>query len=433
MSSITRNSFKVFTAEQLKSSFSSGSEIYLTYGRSFAWANDSSPDNANTSVALSYEVWRYMIGGKLITGNNVRNVIPRYDWTANNVYIAYDDLSTEQNAVASYVVTTDWNVYKCLSNNSSSNSTVMPTSVSPNNSTSTSDGYIWKYMYSLSSEELLRFTTPSYIPVKTVLADDGSQQWLVQQGATIGDIQAIQIINPGTGYNTVPTITITGDGTSATAMAAINSISNTVSSITMTNPGSGYTNARVTITGGNGDASARAIISPPGGHGSDALYELGGKYLMINEQFDGSEGSTLPVTNEFRQVALLKNPTLYGTSNTATLSTFNQTTRISVTGVTSNFQADEFVYQGQNLGASTFSGRINQWDSGNNILYLIDTRGTPTSQTILGDTSAATGFITSVTNPDLIINTGRIMYVDNILPITRSEDQVDSFQILLSF
>lgn len=430
---------KVYSAEQFKSSVATASQIYLTYGRSFTWANDASPNVSNTSVSTSYEVWRYMIGGKRITGNDVHHVIKRTNWTANTVYTAYDDLSSCLYDYANskfYILTTDFNVYKCLANNYSSNSTVMPTSVSSNNTTQTADGYTWKYMYTLTSEEQLRFTTSDYMPVKTVIADDGSQQWTVQQSAVSGDIQSILITNAGTNYSNASliTININGDGAGATAIAGINNISNTINSISITNPGSGYTNALVVISSSQGaGATARAIISPIGGHGSDAMYELGGNSLIINTKFDGSEGSILPVTNEFRQISVLKDPLLYSNSNVSMLTVFSELTKVSLTGVATNFQADEFVYQGSSLGSSTFSGRVVEWDSANNLLKLIDTRGTPTTQTILGATSTASGFLTSVTNPDLQADTGKVMYVDNILPISRSEDQADDFKILITF
>ena len=430
----TRDSFKVFTAEQVKNSIVNYS-IYLTYGRSIPWSNEASPDVANNSVAASYENWRYMIGGKKITGNDIRTVIPRNNWTANTVYVAYDDLNYALANTQFYVVTTDWNVYKCLSNNSSALSTVMPTAISPGISTQTSDGYVWKYMYTLSSEELLRFTTDTYMPVKTVIASDGSQQWAVQQAATIGDIQAINITNGGSGYTNAANILvlITGDGASATAMANINNISNTVNTIVITNPGELYTNVTVTISGGGGSgATARAVISPSGGHGSDALYELFGSNLIINTKIDGSEGGAIPTTNDFRQIALLKDPILYSTSNTANVTTFNETMRISVTGVSSSaFQVDEYVYQGASLGSSFFSAVVNQWDSANNILSVIDPKGTPTTQSILGFSTGASAYVTSVTNPDLQKNSGRFLYNNNIQAITRSEDQADDFKILL--
>jgi hypothetical protein len=72
-------------------------------------------------------------------------------------------------------------------------------------------------------------------------------------------ISEIQIDDPGSGYVTTPTITITGDGTGATAEAVI--VNQKIQSIIVTNRGTDYTRALVTITGGSGyGASATAVI-----------------------------------------------------------------------------------------------------------------------------------------------------------------------------
>jgi hypothetical protein len=55
-------------------------------------------------------------------------------------------------------------------------------------------------------------------------------------------------------------------------------------------------------------AVLQPIISPPGGHGSDPISEFGAKRICISTKFTNSEGATIPTTNDFRQVGLLKNP-----------------------------------------------------------------------------------------------------------------------------
>ncbi|MHB8789567.1 MAG: multicopper oxidase domain-containing protein [Desulfobulbaceae bacterium] len=55
-------------------------------------------------------------------------------------------------------------------------------------------------------------------------------------------------------------VTITGDGTGATAMATVGG-NGSVTGITITNPGSGYTTAAVNITGGGTGAAADAVIN----------------------------------------------------------------------------------------------------------------------------------------------------------------------------
>ena len=66
-----------------------------------------------------------------------------------------------------YVVTSDYNVYKVISNNNGAQSTVMPTGTSTNILTTT-DGYKWKFMYSISASDVIKFVTSDFIPVKTI-------------------------------------------------------------------------------------------------------------------------------------------------------------------------------------------------------------------------------------------------------------------------
>jgi hypothetical protein len=69
----------------------------------------------------------------------------------------------------------------------------------------------------------------------------------------------IDITDAGSGYITPPTVTITGDGLGATAVARI--VNGRVEGIQITNRGIGYTRALVTITGGSGfGATAIAVL-----------------------------------------------------------------------------------------------------------------------------------------------------------------------------
>ena len=442
MTSSTFIDLRINNAEQFKESVSEPSpntKLFLVFGKTDAWANDASPNVANSADVTRYEIWDNMIGGKRLLGGDIYHVIPRINWTSNTVYDAYDDQRSDlfDANTKFYVMNSEYSVYKCIANNYGLVSTTEPTSVNPDIVSVTGDGYAWKYMYTISDAEKLRFTTDAYIPVKTLTTDDGSLQWQVQQGATKGSIESIIITNGGNNYTNVSNviITITGDGTSATAQATLNTITNTVSSITMTEPGSDYTFATVTITDssiGTG-ATARAIISPPGGHGSDPLYELGGKNILIDAKIRYGEEGILPTTNDYRQIALLKDPYIRLTNNVATDIAFVQALTIVCDGV-GNYTEDEIVYQGASLSSSTFSGRVVSWDAATSQVLLINTRGTLTlSTSLLGSTSFTARVATSKTDGLLEKYSGRLLYVDNIKPVTRAEDQVEDFQILLKF
>lgn len=432
---------KVNNAEQFVDSISRSSantKIYLTFGKADAWSNEAAPATANSSPGTVFELWSNMIGSKRILGGDVHHAIPRNNWTSNTAYFEYTHKEPNLIGQLFYVMNSEYSVYKCLSNNGGRVSTTEPTSINPETTSTTADGYVWKYMYTVSDSEKLRFTTNNYIPVKTLSADDGSQQWQVQDNAIDGAIDNIKITNPGTNYSNAATITvnITGDGSGATASASINSVSNTVSSITITESGMNYTYASVALTDSSGSgsgATAEAIIGPPGGHGANPLYELFGNNVIINPKIRYDEDGILPITNDFRQIALIKNMTEYGTTTPITDIAFLQALTIICDG-SGDFEADEIVYQGASLAAATFSGRVISWNSATSKLLLINTKGTlVSSQSIFGDTSFTTRVVTSSVPGEAEPYSGRILYVDNLAAVTRSSDQIESFQILLKF
>jgi hypothetical protein len=100
-----------------------------------------------------------------------------------------------------YVMTDEYNVYKCLDNNNGAVSTSKPigTQVLP---ITLVDGYIWKYLYNVPIALRTKFLTETHMPVVTALT---------QQFYSAGGIEAVNIDNIGTGY-TAANITVSGDG-----------------------------------------------------------------------------------------------------------------------------------------------------------------------------------------------------------------------------
>jgi hypothetical protein len=244
------------------------------------------------------------------------------------------------------------------------------------------------------------------------------------------------VTNGGTNYTNVSNIilTATGDGSSLAATVSVNTQTNVVNSIVVTNSGSEYSYATITITGGGGaNATARAIISPPGGHGSNPLYELGGKNIMINARLKYDEDGVLPETNDFGQIGILKDPIVRAGSNVASMSAFLQCYTITVVGA-GDYVEDEFVYQGTSLATAFFKGKVLSWNSTTSKLLLINTVGTPlASQLLIGSTSSTGKVISSVLTGELQPYSGKLLYIDNIKSITRASDQVEDFKILIKY
>ena len=109
------------------------------------------------------------------------------------------------------------------------------------------------------------------------------------------------------------------------------------------------------------------IIEPPGGHGTDAIEELGGHYVMVQTKFEPSDADATQV-NDFRRVGIVKNPVDPLTNTTSTLSTARTTNAILMaSGGSGSYQADEKITQ-TSTGAQ---GRVVEWDATNRILYYV--------------------------------------------------------------
>ena len=95
-------------------------------------------------------------------------------------------------------------------------------------------------------------------------------------------VSSIEVSNGGSGYLIAPTVTITGDGSGATAVATI--VNGRVDSITVTNRGSGYTRALVVISGGSGyGATAIAILDSKYGTVRTIYYDEFVQRQVVNE------------------------------------------------------------------------------------------------------------------------------------------------------
>lgn len=118
--------------------------------------------------------------------------------------------------------------------------------------------------------------------------------------ATQGEISSINIQNPGTGYSTAPIITITGDGTGATAEAVIGTTDNLgqITGFNVTSQGTNY-NAppTVTITGDGTGATAVALINQTTGKLTGLnIVDAGSGYTTATVSFNSGSGATANAT-----------------------------------------------------------------------------------------------------------------------------------------
>jgi len=225
---------------------------------------------ADPSYAYELDARNEIVSLKRIQSSDVSVVIPRYDWVSGLVYDYYDDYTpsfpaysgaTDISQAKFYVMNSQFNVYKCLSNNVNSPSTVEPTTTlaAP---FYTADGYRWKYMYSIPLSMRNRFLNSAYMPVQTALTS---------QFYSAGQITSTVILNKGTGYTTA-SIVIEGDGSGAVLTPVISN--GQIVQIVVTNAGSGYTYANITVSGDGTGAQIVADLSVGDLNTSQADVEL---------------------------------------------------------------------------------------------------------------------------------------------------------------
>jgi len=205
MGGVVTEYFRLHNARQLYESIGEASPdvYYLFIGRTLPHTDDTTgnaPTPKNSVTETAYDPWPSMIAMKRVNESDERFLTTRHNWVTNRLYEEYNDRTDNLDTKNFYVIQNDDNyVYKCIDNNSGANSTVKPTGTSTD-IISTSDGYRWKYMFSISAADKARFASPAFIPVKKIDSDDGSNQFLVQTAAANGAINHIKVTANGSGY-----------------------------------------------------------------------------------------------------------------------------------------------------------------------------------------------------------------------------------------
>lgn len=423
---------------ELKSDFdSAGSEYYVALGRSELW-DDS--DNVVTPIQSQRTVdlfRRSMQGIKKI--QDVSYVVPRNNWSSGTIYTAYDDNISAYPSNTYYVKTDSNQVYICLQQGKNANGAAVTSTVQPTGTLTTpletADGYIWKYLYTITALKASRFLSANYQPVQLLDSADNLLETLqiaVQDAAIGGQITGVAVTAGGSGYSSAPTITIDGDGDSAEATATISG--GEVVKIEMTNRGSGYTYASVNFS--SGEASARAILSSAAGIGADPRIDLKASALMFNGRPDDDEDGTLLIGQDFRQVGLLRNPTTNATDSDFTGNAASTLNKLTFLGGATPFTNDTFIV-GATSGAKAY---VTSADSAGGVFYhQTETTGFGTFQSgesLTAENAAGatvTGSATLDSDQPATINrySGEVLYIDNRSAVTRSSGELQDIKIIV--
>lgn len=131
-------------------------------------------------------------------------------------------------------------------------------------------------------------------------------------------------IPAGSQYQIAPTIKIKGDGSGAKGFLKLTEYPKSfdLERFIVTNPGRDYTFAFTDEPGPTGSLTnykTNVNVSPPGGHGFNAINELNPTYVQLCVDINGGEtASTLNLADgQFRQIMLIKDPLLWNSGQIA--------------------------------------------------------------------------------------------------------------------
>ena len=477
MAAIITEKFRLHNAKEFrKSAQSDGTDqVYMFIGRPLSWADDNNPPTPVDSLNDEYDAYANMTALKEVATTDVSHAIIRRDWTTGTVYDEYRHNYTSSNTANSgastlwastfFVVTSDYNVYKVISNNGGANSTVMPTGTSTNILT-TADGYKWKFMYSISASDVIKFVTSDFIPVKTIGAkaavegdvgglgtaasDDNSAQWDVENAAVDGTIEHARVTAGGSSYGSDGNynVAVSGDGASGQLQVTVSS--GAITAVTVNAVGSGYSVASIdnallrTATSSSGTGAAfDVIISPKNGHGSDPVEELGGNYVIVNSRLEYAEGSgDFPTDNDFRQIGLIVNPTNAGGNTLSSATTLSALNRITLQSGATMPAVDSTIASAASIVAGTATGKVVSVDSTNRYVYYLphvdsvgnynafaNSNGVFVGSSQKGTILASGGV--SAAYPEVQRNSGDIVYLENRGAVARAADQIEDIKLII--
>ena len=504
------------------------------YAAVYRYATDEIPLRPADNDEEEKSIHDDMIALKRIGADQVRAVVRRFNWnpTVNPKFDMWrPDYSyaraaqvdpdgsgslTAAEALANaqyYVINNSYEVFKCLYNGTNvDNPSGTNASLEPKRNPGptgegvydsatgiyteypdVSNGYIWKYLYTIPTDDVLRFLSTDFMPIvedATVTALAASQAGSIttvivrDKGSNLPASEVIYTEIKGDGANGRVRIETDANGQITTAYLV------NASGARVNISGSGYSYANILLKDGmlfenpdlttpftvsaNASGDVEAIIPPVGGHGADAITELLAKRIMANIRLTYAEGQgDFPVDNDFRRIGIIKNPKLPAPSTDfATQDTISAISALKLNNVNGGFIPDEIIKQESAAGEYAY-GTVVSW-----VWDEVPAGQTPTSGTLKyfqssdyhtdngvvrafvsdaarlveGQTSLITGavetgystggatlpllgltFTNGLASPEMAKNTGDIVYVENRRLITRAPDQIEDIKLVIEF
>ena len=473
----------------------------------YRYATEEAPPAPIDNYSEKIAIYNELIAAKRITGPFARLVIPRYNWniSLNPKFDMYrpsyaptpggggavgKSTATGQTSLSAgkfYVMNSAYEVFKCLYNGESpanptgQNATYEPKSQPAGGQGAFANGiyteptgtagYIWKHMFTLPTADVLSFLSTDFLPI---VEKTEASRVTVEGQAVDGGVHVAVVEDAGSALPATATLytSVYGDGSGGIVKFTTDG-SGTITSAVMEAAGTGYTYGSTILETGKvftdagltsaassftGKASIEVVVSPTGGHGSDAENELFSKRVMTNVRLTYDEGSgDFPVDNDFRRIGIIQDPFDFGTTNFASASTLRGTAVLKINGATSNYTVDEDIFQ--SVTGGTAYGKVVSWDATTGILKyyqspelhsdsgVVRAFEANAANAVVGQASTASGNIDTGANgavsgialtgglasPEIAANSGEIVYIENRRQITRAADQIEDIKLVIEF
>ena len=512
MPAIITDQIRVLNASNFVSGISTTTSSYYVFIGLPNATEVNSDWNTNTPAPIDNfddhdDIYDTLISAKKVNSSDVLQVIRKISWTTGTIYEMYrhdyDINNTTPQTNSSnlynsnfYVMNSDFRVYECIYNGANpTNSGKGIASLEEPTHTDLqprleSDGYLWKYLYTIKPSDIVKFDSVDYIPVPSDWLNN-SDTLDVRNAAVDGKIETVVIDDTTSAAyqfsGTKNNVPIRGDGQDG--LASVTFVNGKPTAVQVTNGGSGYSFATLdldSVVTGSG-AVFSVIIPPPKGHGANIYRELGANKVLVYSRIENSDSTNpdFPTGNQFARIGILKNPNVNGTTNLLTASSASGVYGLRLAGAASStmsvsvdgeitqtigigstavgkiisydpvtkflrYWQDRDLATKNSLGANpTYGFRLNKFTSspatgGNINVVVTTTSGTET----VGIDTTFTGVSTSVNSktyyfgqsitsgiasPEIEKYSGDIIYIDNRPEVTRATNQREDIKIVLEF
>ena len=428
MAAIITDQIRILNAKNFVAGIANANNSYYSFvglpnptDYSTTW-NDN-PPSPKDNFDEENDYWNTMIALKRINSTDVRQVIPKRNWSSGTTYDMYrHDYSRSNTAPVSgstnlytsnfYVLNSDFRVYICLQNGTDPENTLgrpsldepLFTDLEPRAAGTSGDGYIWKYLYTIKPADIIKFDSTDFLPVPTDWSTSNDTS-LVRENAVDGSIKIVTITNRGVGLGTANVtytrVPIKGDGSGAECTVTIDGDSR-INEVVISSQGSGYTFGTLDYeAGGVPTGSTRpifnVIISPQGGHGADIYRELGAYSVLMYSRIESdNENPDFITGNQFARIGIVENPLSPAGGSILETDKASAVNALKLTGVgysAATFTSDSFVTQTVGTGV-TAVGRVINYDQNTGVLKVWQDRTSAGFNTSgIGITNPTYGFL----------------------------------------